>query len=453
MNPRPIARRATRLLVALAFLAAGLVPAAGAQAAAGGPSVTMAVALHLGAVLKGGDGADHLRIRLEAARVKLDKRLPLNIVLVIDRSGSMSGPKIRNVREAAKFVVDALQDGDILSVVSFDNGAEVLQPAAAIESLDRARVKTAIDRLTDRGGTDMVSGLRTGLAEARKSAGTERVNRIVLLSDGIPDTQSGLAELAASGLDAGIFLTTMGVGRDYNEDLMSRLADAGSGNYYFIEKAESVAGIFEQELKDLMAVVAREGVVTIETASGVTIEEVYGYESSPRRAGGVTIPVGDLFSGRSADILVRVKAPVDATGTDRPIAKVRFAYHDAVANQAASAEFPVALTVTEDASVVEKQTNAEVGAKVVRVSAADAKKKAMALYEEGRRDEAKKVLRSAATRARDAGAAGAAAAPAATKEAEELEALTDDLDAAPASGAAAKSLRKQVKKDARDATR
>lgn len=453
-------RRAPRLLVALALVAvlgwaapAAAQPVLAPAAPAAGGHVHLDVALHHGALLKGAPGENHLRIRLTADRVRLEKRLPLNIVLVIDRSGSMAGDKIKYVREAAKFVVDSLQDGDILSVVSFDNGAEVLQAAAAIESLDRGQVKAAIDRLTDRGGTDMVSGLTRGLEQVRANATTERVNRVILLSDGLPDTQAGLVELAAGGLDKGIFLTTMGVGRDYNEDLMARLADAGSGNYYFIEKADAVAGIFEQELKDLMAAVAREGVVTVETAPGVAVAEVFGFESSPRKDGGVTIPVGDLFGGREVDVLVRLTTKTDEPVEAASVAVVRFSYHDAVANKAAVAEAAAKQSVTTDEARVRAETNAEVGTKVVRVTAAAAKKEAMKLYEEGRREEAQRVLQSAAAGAKAAGTAGLAGGEAAEEQAQELESLGDDVGATPASAPAAKSIMKRAKKDARDAMR
>lgn len=455
------ARRPARLLVALAltalvFGATTVWSAPGAAQLAPTPApgahVHLDVSLHHGAQLLGAPGDNHLRIRLTADRVKLEKRLPLNIVLVIDRSGSMAGDKIKYVREAAKFVVDSLQDGDVLSVVSFDNGAEVLQSAAPIESLDRAKVKAAIDRLTDRGGTDMVAGLTRGLEQAHEKASTDRVNRVILLSDGLPDTQAGLVELAAAGLDKGIFLTTMGVGRDYNEDLMARLADAGSGNYYFIEKAAAVAGIFEQELKDLMAVVAREGVVTIETPEGVRVAEVYGFEATIKDRG-ATVPVGDLFGGRETDILVRLTTSTAEPVEAAPVATVRFSYHDAIANKAAKTEATAKQSVTTDAARVQAETNPEVGTKVVRVTAAAAKKEAMKLYEEGRRAEAQQVLQSAAREAKDAATAGLATGAGAAEQAEELESLGDDIQATPASAPAAKSIMKRAKKDARDAMR
>jgi Ca-activated chloride channel family protein len=446
--------RSPRALLALALLlaAAWAIPAQGqlAPVAPRAEHVRLDVALHHGALLQGGDGANHLRIRLQAERVKLAKRLPLNVVLVIDRSGSMAGEKIRYVREAAKYVVDALQDGDFLSVVSFDNGAEVLQGSAPIQSTDRAQVKRAIDALTDRGGTDMVAGLTRGLEQARANATTERVNRIILLSDGIPDTQRGLVELAASGIDKGIFLTTMGVGQDYNEDLMARLADAGSGNYYFIEKADAAAGIFERELTDLMAAVAREGVVTVETAPGVRVAEVYGFESTPRKDGGVTIPVGDLFGGRDVDILVRLETKTEPSVTKVPVANVRFAYHDAVANRAAVAQASVHQTITTDAAQVQKDTNAEVGAKVVRVSAATAKKEALKLYEQGKRDEAQRVLQSAAREAKAAATAGLVGGAAADETAAELDSLGADIQATPAAAPASKSVLKKARAGARD---
>ena len=430
-------------------LAVAVLAVLGASSAAA--HVRLDARLHHRAVLVGGDGTNYLRVLLEAERVKLDKRLPLNVVLVLDRSGSMSGAKIRNVREAATYVIDALQPGDTVSVVSFSAGVQVLQPAALVESINRGGLKRRILRLRDSGSTNMLAALAEGIAQAGVHASTERVNRVILLSDGLPDKQDGLVPLAASGLPKGIFLTTMGVGADYNETLMSHLADAGNGNYYFIEKAAEIAGIFQRELQDLMAVVAREGVVTVQLAEGVTVEQVYGYESSAR-PGRLTIPVGDLFGGARADILVRLKTPAGAAAAKMPVASVRFAYHDAVDNRGARADAEVHQEVTTNEARVGSEVDRDVGGKVVRVQAAEAKKEAMRLYEAGRGDEARRVLRSRGAAVRTS-AGTMADADEAASEAAELDDLSRELEAAPASGSAASTLRKKVRAGARKSLR
>ena len=433
--------------LALALVIAAALAAAPASAAT---PVALDARLHRAAVPVGGDGINHLRVLLTADRVKLDKRMPLNVVLVVDRSGSMSGDKIRNVREAAKFVVGELQAGDVLAVLSFSSSVRAIQPAALVETLDRDQVKAAIDRLRDSGSTNMLAAMREGLAQASVHASSDRVNRIILLSDGRPDKATGLTEIAAEGLRKGVFLTTMGVGRDYNEDLMAKLADSGSGAYYFIEKATDIVGIFQRELRDLMAVVAREGVVRLDLAPGVALEQVYGYESSDRK-GRVSIPVGDLFGGGKADILVRLKTTVATAAEGSPVAAVTFSFHDAVADRSGSLETKVVQEVSADRARVKSGIDPEVGGKVARVAAAEAKKDAMRLYEAGRSEEARRRLETGARALRGMGGRAAPKAAVAA-EAAELESLGDAMQA-PAASSSGKALRKSTKKAARDALR
>lgn len=433
-------------LVVLSLLLGAAAPA-GAQEAPDRPHVAVEARLHHRALLAGGDRTNHLLVRLSAERVRPETRVPLNVVLVIDRSGSMAGEKIRRVREAAKFVIDELQPGDFLSVVSFSSGKRVLQPAAPVASVDRVRLKRKIDGLRDAGGTAMLPALAEGVGQARTYADPGRVNRVILLSDGRPDSTAGLLQWAAMGLDKGIFLTTMGVGKDYDEDLMAALADAGKGSYYFIEAAGDIAGIFQRELADLMAVVAREGVLTVSVPEGVVVEQVYGWESTPRKDG-VMVALGDLYGGRSAEVLLRLSTAADLpAGT--PVARVRFACHDVIAGGAATVEATAVQALTTDPEKVKADTDPEVGAKVVRVAAAEAKTKAMRLYGEGRSEEARRVLGRAAAGARSTAAAGFATGKAADGAAADLDALSKQVEATPAAAPAAEVVRKRAKEAAR----
>lgn len=459
---RPVAAPPQAFLALAALVLALLLGAAapaGAQALApvpppvaappaGDSHVALDARLHHRVLDASGDRTNHLLVRLTAEPVQAERRLPLNMVLVIDRSGSMAGEKIRRVREAAKFVVDQLQDGDFVSVVSFSSGVRVLQPAAPVASVDRRRLKRRIDGLRDAGGTNMLAALAEGMAQARQYAIQGRVNRVLLLSDGRPDSQAGLRQWAAGGLDVGVFLTTMGVGRDYDEDLMAGLADAGHGNYYFIERASDVVGIFRRELQDLMAVVAREGVLTVSVPAGVMVEQVHGWASTPRKDG-VMVALGDLYGGRSAEVLLRLSTSGEPPA-EAPVAHVRVVWHDVAADREATAEASVFQMLASDKAQVKIGTDPLVGAKVVRVIAAEAKAQAMRLYGEGRAQEARGVLGRAAAGARTTASAGFAPGDAADETAADLDDLSREVEATPAAAPAAEFVRKRAKAAARD---
>ena len=187
-------------------------------------------------------------------------RRPLNISLVIDRSGSMAGEKIRNAKKAAKYLIDQMQGDDYVSVVIYDGSVDVLQEA--IHPYNKQSIKNKIDAITDRGGTNLMGGAMKGYSLVKRNHSEEYINRVLLLSDGLANegitnpTEIQRIVKRYNNQD-GITISTFGVGSDYNEDLMTAMAENGMGNYYFIKDAENIAGIFRKELNGLMEVVAQ----------------------------------------------------------------------------------------------------------------------------------------------------------------------------------------------------
>ncbi len=181
---------------------------------------------------------NHLRIALKALRwTRASKRLPVNIAIVIDRSGSMQGDKIKHAREAALQAIDRLRDNDIVSIVAYDTSVEVLVPATKVS--DREEIKGRIRAIKAHGSTALFAGVSKGAAEVRKFLDDKHVNRVILLSDGLanvgPSSPMELGQLGRSLIKEGVSVSTMGLGTGYNEDLMSKLAIESSGNHTFIE--------------------------------------------------------------------------------------------------------------------------------------------------------------------------------------------------------------------------
>ncbi|MCK5662213.1 MAG: VWA domain-containing protein, partial [Thiotrichaceae bacterium] len=170
----------------------------------------------------------HLKITLRGLPLERSiQRTPVNIALVLDRSGSMHGQKIQRAKEAAIMAIDYLDSQDILSIVSYDDRIDVLVPATKMS--DKANIAAAIRRLTARGSTALFAGVSKGGDEVQKFLDKNRVNRVILLSDGIanvgPSSPYALGQLGSKLIKLGISVTTLGLGLGYNEDLMTQLAN------------------------------------------------------------------------------------------------------------------------------------------------------------------------------------------------------------------------------------
>jgi Ca-activated chloride channel family protein len=177
----------------------------------------------------------YVYFELSGAKITAEekKRVPLNISLVLDRSGSMAGDKIAFVKKAAQFVIDNLADGDFLSVVQYDNQIDVVCPSARVQ--DKTELKRAVEEITSRGMTNLSGGMLSGYEQVSSTKQDKFVNRVLLLSDGLANqgiTQpEQLQELTRQKFrDEGIALSTFGVGGDFNEVLMANLSEYGGAN-------------------------------------------------------------------------------------------------------------------------------------------------------------------------------------------------------------------------------
>ena len=202
-----------------------------------------------------------IKVAVKGFEMQSEKeRAPLNIALVIDRSGSMSGTKIERAKEAAIQAIRRLDSRDIISVVTFDNNIDVLVPATKVSN--REDIERKIRTIQPGGTTAIYAGVEKGAEEVRKFFETGCVNRVVLLSDGQanvgPSSPAQLGELGRTLGGKGISVTTLGLGTDYNEDLMARLASTSDGNHKFIEKAEDIVTIFQKEFNTALSVVAQD---------------------------------------------------------------------------------------------------------------------------------------------------------------------------------------------------
>lgn len=160
--------------------------------------------------------------------------VPLNLCLILDHSGSMSGRPLDTVKQAAGELIDRLQPGDRISVVVFDHRAKVLIPNQDID--DPEKIKRQINRLRTAGGTAIDEGLRLGIEELGKGK-QERISQAFLLTDGENEHGDNIRclKMARLAADYNLTLNTFGFGDDWNQDVLEEIADAGSGSLAYIE--------------------------------------------------------------------------------------------------------------------------------------------------------------------------------------------------------------------------
>jgi Ca-activated chloride channel family protein len=241
------------------------------------------------------------------------KRVPLNLSIVIDRSGSMKGEKMDFARKAAKDIVDKLKEEDYVSIVVYDDMVEVIQPA--IQAINKDVIKTKIDAITSRGSTNLWGGSEIGYTQVMSKYKPDFINRVLLISDGLVNQGVTSAKAIKMNVqrfkdDDGITLSTFGVGLDYNEVLMTDMAEAGAGNYYFIDAPDKMATMFDKELNGLLNVAAQNAELTVKLPKGIRIEKAYPlkYEEAGDM---ITVKFRDLFSEETKGILLRFRMDND----------------------------------------------------------------------------------------------------------------------------------------------
>ncbi len=253
---------------------------------------------------------------------------PLNLALVIDRSGSMAdGDKMSRVKQSLRLMLDKLRPEDIVSIVGFDSGADVLFPANRVG--DGYELRRVIDCLEPEGSTNIHAGLMLGYREAQKNFRKDATNRVILLTDGIANV--GVTEptkIAAESSEyngQGIDLSTIGVGLELNNDLLRTLATKGRGLYHFVSDYEDIEKVFVTEVQSLVSSVAKKVEVSVEADANLQVEKVYGY--APRtNANGFSIGLDNMNNGLTQVVMVHFRAR-NAARESYPV-KVRLSYFD-----------------------------------------------------------------------------------------------------------------------------
>lgn len=344
------------------------------------------------------DGEVYLNMKITGLDIPvLTDRPALNIVLVIDRSGSMSEKgKLDYAKEAAVNIINKLGSGDRIGIVAYSDNAELIYPIQFLE--DKQGAITAVRALYPTNSTNLSAGLKRGINQLKGLRSENFIDRVILLSDGLANrgitNPSMLSKIARDASNAGIGITTMGLGLQFDENLMMSLAEHGAGNYYFIESPKQLASIFKMEFGRLATTVAKNPVISLDLAEGIIVREVFGYEYTVDKRK-LTIKTGDIYGGQARNVMVRLKVPTSKPGK-QALARATYAYYDVDGGRDVSKIVKeVSYIISEDKKTVALNKDKKVLAKSVSKRAAKTLSLASADYENGRRDNAISKLEDA----------------------------------------------------------
>lgn len=337
-------------------------------------------------VLKAGEKqTTWIRVGLDGFELTSDAPRPsANVAIVLDKSGSMQGAKIERAREAAIDALTLLGRDDILSIITYDSTVSVLVPATKLT--DRDFVISRIKAITAGGNTALFGGVSKGAAEIRKFLDKERVNRVILLSDGLanvgPSAPGELGTLGASLLKENISVTTLGLGLGYNEDLMVQLGSESGGNHYFVEQASELADIFRQEFDDVLSVVAQEVDITITIPEGIRPVRVLGNDADINGQQVVT-RLSSIYSKQNKHVVIEVEIPSSDPNASLEIATVAVSYTNMKTHRTDQLSGAVKVNFSESTNAVEASLNQKVLADVVALVSSEKNKLATKYLDEG----------------------------------------------------------------------
>lgn len=261
---------------------------------------------------------------------RIDARTPrpaLNVALCLDTSGSMEGKAIDDARKAALSFLAGIKPGDGFSLVTFDSSAHVVVPPTHMtDATDLAPIRAAINAIKAQGTTAMEAGLTTAISEVQSLFDPTRVNRVVLVTDGVPNDATRLRALAQRAQASGIGISAMGLGVDYDEILMGDLAQVGGGRFHYIDDSSKIASFLSEELARISRISARSASLEIAPGPGVSVEGVIGLQATPTGAGTFQVQLGDVSLGSHRDVYIKLRAHGRRDGAVVELADVTLRY-------------------------------------------------------------------------------------------------------------------------------
>jgi Ca-activated chloride channel homolog len=310
-----------------------------------------------------GERSFYLRAGFLAREVKRKKkRVPLNISVVLDRSGSMAQEdKLTYAKKAIKFIIKNLGKKDIISIVTYDDRVNVTVPP--VKGSEKNRLLKMVNEITTGGSTNLSGGLMEGYNQVKANYSSNRINRVLLISDGLANVgirnPRKIEQIVQSKSQDNITVSSFGVGKYFNEKLLTGIAEYGNANYYYIDESDKIPEIFSSELAGLLAVAAQNSHIRIKGLNGANIRRVFGYKYKTEN-NIIEIRMGDIVSEEKKIALAEIVLP----GTRKKnlkIAEVIFSYDDSISDfKRIVKRFDIRVSYTADRKLFAANQNSRV---------------------------------------------------------------------------------------------
>ncbi len=278
--------------------------------------VTLSGSLVQSKIIKGGDGLVSLSLTMKADKVIKSEEEAKNVdlVVVLDKSGSMNGNKIEDAKKAVLNLLSELSPKDRFSLISYSNDVQTNSPLVYATDAEKEGLKNIVRQIRTGGGTNLGAGLELGIDLLQNASKTGNIGKVILLSDGqanqgITDLQS-LGNMASIAPENNFTVSTAGLGNDFNEKLMTAIANRGTGTYHFIENPAAFASVFQKEYLDSRHVAASSIEIRVPLENGIRLADAAGYQVETRE-GMAVFHTGDLLSGQTRKIFLTFNLPVE----------------------------------------------------------------------------------------------------------------------------------------------
>lgn len=326
--------------------------------------------------------------------VSRSQRVPLNLALVIDASGSMGeAGKLDYVKQAAIAMLQRLRPEDRLAVIAYDSDVRVLFPSRPVP--EGQELQWLINSLRPGSGTNLGGGIIEGYRQIAEYARPNNISRVLLLSDGLANegitSSAELSRIVLKRADQGISLSSFGVGLDFNENLLAAMAESGRGMYYFIDRPGSMEAILTKEFNAVEQLAAADIKVTITLGADLVVDQVFA-NTSEINGNVISVRFGDIAAGERRRMQVRFLPRKHAVGRIDKIARIDVSYLIPGSSKTVSLSQSIGLTYTEDEKIAASHYNSAVGERSAVFEANYAKEQAALAFDRGDKNTADKIL-------------------------------------------------------------